>query len=145
VVAEYGWGDNVARIAGSGYPVPPPGRFLMGSCGGRSAGRPEPGYQRGVVPDALEADAMQATGHPLGFVNPALYRLAARGALRDVRPVDPARPPVTAGIGGCGEEQPVPCLTTLGGDGALAVTPGYDAGTGIGTPAGGFVTAFRTG
>ena len=92
---------------------------------------------------ALEADAKQATGHALGFVNPALYRLAGTGALHDVRPVDPADPPITAGVTSCGDAGTVPCLTTLGEDGALRVTDGFDAVTGIGTPTNAFVTAFR--
>lgn len=30
-LAEYGRGDTVTAITGSGYAVPPPGKFLMGS------------------------------------------------------------------------------------------------------------------
>jgi len=91
----------------------------------------------------LEADAMQADGHPLGFVNPALYRLYRSPAIRDVRPVNPASPPAV--IGG----QPyfgndTNYLTTLGEDQPpLRATTGYDDVTGLGTPSPWFVTAFR--
>lgn len=213
-VAEYGWGEAVTAITGSGYASPPPGTFLMGSGGGLSKRIAQPAYQRGVVPDslatargtvaahrvvpdvsadagtlwlvgytapgapapsgaadvdpgqgppvyseqpmgggtsgsspllaALEADAMQATGHALGFVNPALYKLAGTRALRDVLPVDPADPPIIAGVRYCqGDADEEPCLTTLGNDLGLSVTPGFDDVTGIGTPTNGFVTAFR--
>jgi subtilase family serine protease len=93
---------------------------------------------------ALEADAKQATGHALGFVNPALYKLAGTRALHDVLPVDPADPPVVAGVRYCqGDADEEPCLTTLGRDAGLTVTPGFDDVTGIGTPTNAFVTAFR--
>jgi hypothetical protein len=37
----------------------------------------------------LEADAMQAAGHPLGFANLALYLLAKAPAITDVRASTP--------------------------------------------------------
>jgi hypothetical protein len=90
---------------------------------------------------ALEADAKQASGHALGFVNPALYKLARTNALADVLPVNPADPPIEAGERYCmGEADKEPCLTTLGDDFGLAVTPGFDDVTGIGTPTNSFVT-----
>jgi subtilase family serine protease len=90
---------------------------------------------------ALEADAKQASGHALGFVNPALYKLARTSALRDVLPVNPADPPIEAGERYCmGEADSEPCLTTLGDDFGLTVTPGFDDVTGIGTPTNSFVT-----
>jgi len=92
---------------------------------------------------ALEADAKQAGGHAVGFANPALYKLARTGALRDVLPVNPADPPIEAGERYCmGEADKQPCLTTLGDDFGLSVTPGYDDVTGIGVPTNMFVTAF---
>ena len=219
VLGEWGWGDTVTAITGSGYAVTPPGTFLMGSGGGLSTKIAQPAYQRGVVPDslataggtvparrvvpdvsadagtfwlvgytapgeptpvepgdpgpadtdpapgppvyaerpvgggtsgsspllaALEADAKQATGHALGFVNPALYKLAGTRALHDILPVNPHDPPITAGIKYCnGDADAEPCLTTLGSDLGLTVTPGFDDVTGIGTPTNAFVTAFR--
>jgi subtilase family serine protease len=88
----------------------------------------------------LEADAIQAAGHPLGFVNPALYRLHGSGAVRDVPAVNPAHPPVVIGTQeflGDGNNY----LTTLGEDQApLTATAGYDDATGLGTPGASFVT-----
>lgn len=58
---------------------------------------------------ALLARITQALGHPLGFINPALYRYCAAGVLRDV---------------------------TIGNNGAYVAGPGYDACTGLGSPDG---------
>jgi subtilase family serine protease len=91
----------------------------------------------------LVADAIQATGHPLGFLNPALYLLNGTGAIRDVPAVNPAHPPVLFGAQpnyGAGNDY----LTTLGEDQApLTATSGYDDETGLGAPGPSFVTAFR--
>ena len=88
----------------------------------------------------LEADAIQAAGHPLGFINPALYQLHGDGAVRDVPAADPAHPPVVIGTQeflGDGNDY----LTTLGEDQApLRATAGYDDVTGLGTPGASFVT-----
>jgi hypothetical protein len=42
-----------------------------------------------------------------------------------------------------GEADKEPCLTSYGLDLNLTVTPGFDSVTGLGTPSGSFVTAFR--
>lgn len=88
----------------------------------------------------LEADATQAAGHALGFVNPALYRLNGTSAVHDVLPVPRDHPPVLAGA------QPFlgdgAFLTTLGADSSLRTGPGYDDVTGLGSPTRTFVTAF---
>jgi subtilase family serine protease len=91
----------------------------------------------------LEADAMQAAGHPLGFVNPALYELHKSHAIRDIGPVDPADPPAVIGAQpGLGEATDY--LTTLGEDEApLQEAVGYDDVTGLGAPSLSFVTSFR--
>jgi subtilase family serine protease len=91
----------------------------------------------------LEADAIQAAGHPLGFLNPALYLLHGSAAIRDVPPVNPAHPPVVIGAQpGLGDGNDY--LTTLGEDQApLRATTGYDDETGLGTPGPSFVTAFK--
>jgi subtilase family serine protease len=90
----------------------------------------------------LEADTIQAAGHPLGFLNPALYLLHGTAAISDVAPVNPAHPPVLIGTQlnlGSGDDY----LTTLGEDQApLKATRGYDDETGLGTPGPSFVTAF---
>jgi subtilase family serine protease len=90
----------------------------------------------------LEADAIQAAGHPLGFLNPALYLLHDSAAIRDVPPVNPADPPTVIGTQpGLGDGNDY--LTTLGEDQSpLRATKGYDDETGLGTPGPSFVTAF---
>lgn len=86
----------------------------------------------------MEADAMQAAGHPFGFANPRLYRLAHTGAIRDILPVDPADPPIALGAQDITEIDPTQ-LTTFGEDATLTVTPGFDDATGIGAPTPSFV------
>jgi subtilase family serine protease len=54
---------------------------VLPAAGGTSASAP--------LVAGLEADAMQAAGHPLGFINPALYSLCGSAAISDVLPVDP--------------------------------------------------------
>jgi subtilase family serine protease len=90
----------------------------------------------------LEADAIAATGHPLGFLNPALYLLHGTPAIHDVPPVNPARPPVVIGAQpGSGDGNDY--LTTLGEDQApLRAARGYDDETGLGTVGPSFVAAF---
>ena len=89
----------------------------------------------------LEADAIQAAGHPLGFINPALYSLSGSTAIRDVVPVNPSDPPILFGdqtiYGGIDTTQ----LSILGEDVGLTATPGYDDVTGLGAPTSSFVTA----
>jgi len=89
----------------------------------------------------LEADAIQAAGHPLGFVNPDLYSLSGSAAIRDIQPVDPADPPILDGdqtiYGGIDPTQ----LTTIGEDVGLTATTGYDDTTGLGAPTPCFITA----
>lgn len=90
----------------------------------------------------LEADARQGSGHPLGFVNPALYRLSGTNAVQATTPVNPDNPPIVFGPQpdlGPGSDY----LTTLGEDSSLQATTGYDDATGIGTPSCSFVTAFN--
>ncbi|MGH3166607.1 MAG: S53 family peptidase, partial [Trebonia sp.] len=90
----------------------------------------------------LEADAIQAAGHPLGFLNPALYLLHGSSAITDILPVSAAHPPVVIGAQpdfGSGNDY----LTTLGEDQApLRAAKGYDDETGLGAPSLSFVTAF---
>jgi subtilase family serine protease len=86
----------------------------------------------------LEADAKQATGHAVGFANPALYK--AKVALNDVTPASIASPPMTIGSSTLGDGQYV---TTLGQDNTLKTMPGYDEVTGTGTPGARFATSFK--
>ncbi len=90
----------------------------------------------------LEVDAKQASGHAVGFANPALYRLDGGAAIHDVLPVDAENPPTAIGAQpffGSADNY----LTTLGEDSSLAVTRGYDEVTGIGAATSALVTAFR--
>jgi subtilase family serine protease len=87
----------------------------------------------------LEADAMQAAGHALGFADPAVYCLEGGSAIRDILPVNPADPPILdgaqTGYGGVDTTQ----LVTLGEDATLTPTPGFDDATGLGAPTASFV------
>jgi subtilase family serine protease len=89
----------------------------------------------------LEADAIQAAEHPLGFINPALYTLSGSAAIRDILPVNPADPPILDGEQTEGAGIDTTRLATLGEDGGLTATPGYDDVTGLGAPTTCFVTA----
>jgi subtilase family serine protease len=92
----------------------------------------------------LEADAIQAAGHPLGFANPALYQLQAKGspAIRDVKAVNPADPPIVFGAQ-LGVSEATDFLTTFGEDSSLQTATGYDDATGLGAATDCFVTAFN--
>jgi subtilase family serine protease len=89
----------------------------------------------------LEADAMQAAGHAIGFANPALYKLYRTPAISDVTPVSPDDPPMLIGDSiyfGPGND-----LDTIGeAQPPLVTTNGYDDTTGIGAPGESFLTAF---
>lgn len=92
----------------------------------------------------LEADAVQAAGHPLGFANPALYQLYRTPAIRAVPAVNAQHPPVL--FGGSIYLDGDDYLTTLGEDQPpLRSAAGYDDVTGLGAPTTSFVTAFRRG
>jgi hypothetical protein len=88
----------------------------------------------------LEADAEQASGHAVGFANPAIYQFAGTPAIGDILPVNLDDPPLEFG--------PIPddlqsadnYLIALGQDDGAA--PGYDAVTGVGAVTPAFVTAF---
>jgi hypothetical protein len=89
----------------------------------------------------LEADAVQAAGHSLGFINPALYSLRGSAAISDVLPVNPADPPILDGDQTEDAGVDTTQLTTLGEDVGLPATPGYDDATGLGAVTPSFVTA----
>jgi subtilase family serine protease len=114
-----------------------PGRYGQITEGGTSEATP--------LFAGLEADAIQATGRPLGFLNPALYLLHGSAAFLAVPPVNPGRPPVVIGTQqGIGTRDDY--LTTLGEDQPpLQATTGYDDETGLGAPSGWFVTSFSRG
>jgi subtilase family serine protease len=115
--------------------------FLLSRIGGTSLSSP--------LFAGLEADAAQQAGGKLGFVNPALYRLAKTGAFHDVTdsPLGPghrvalARNEWAHSATGTGAIET--SLYTLGTDGtgteALHATTGYDDVTGLGSPAAPFI------
>ena len=86
----------------------------------------------------LEALADQASGHPHGFANPALYDLAGSRALHDV--VSPpklladVRVDYANGVDASGGL--LTSLRTLNQTESLSTTRGYDDVTGVGTPQG---------
>jgi subtilase family serine protease len=71
----------------------------------------------------LEADAIQAAGHPLGFINPTLYSLRGSAAISDVLPVDPADPPILLGAQTIYAGIDTTQLATLGEDVGLTAAP----------------------
>ncbi|WP_370354300.1 S8 family serine peptidase [Catenulispora sp. EB89] len=97
------------------------------------------------------ADAEQAAGHPFGFLNPALYGLAATGAFHDVTPTSlgadsprPGTPPATVvdlGLDGKGGHQAR--LYQLGDDGLLTTGAGYDDVTGLGSPSRSYLRSWK--
>ena len=111
-------------------------KFSLSRIGGTSLASPA---FAGIM-----ADASQAAGHPLGFANPALYALAGTGAFHDVTD-HPQGPGYLAQVRNNYTNpytQKGPLLTflrTLGIDGvgpsALPAVQGYDASTGLGSPA----------
>lgn len=104
---------------------------------------PEGGATSGSCPfvAGLEADAIQALGHPLGFANPAMYRLNGSAAIRDILPVDPSNPPIVRGEQeGFGPVLPNE-LVSLGEDTTLTTARGFDDSTGLGDPTKSFVTS----
>jgi subtilase family serine protease len=112
------------------------GVYAQTICGGTSGSTP--------LIAGLEADAIQAAGHPLGFANPALYQLYRTPAIRAVPAVSAQHPPVL--IGGSVYLNGNDYLTTIGEDQApLTSTAGYNDVTGLGAAAPSFVTAFRRG
>jgi subtilase family serine protease len=96
----------------------------------------------------VQALAQQHAGHPLGFANPALYRAGA-GAFRDVPALPAGTHPdavhVLTSIGNDGTITNTFVLASLGRaqDTGLAVTAGYDAVTGLGSPTGRYVNSAR--
>ncbi|MEV4314976.1 protease pro-enzyme activation domain-containing protein [Actinocrispum sp. NPDC049592] len=84
------------------------------------------------------ADAIQAAGKPLGFVNPRLYRLKDTPAIKDILPVNPASPPILRGERSMDTIDPN-VLTTLGEDWTLTAEIGYDNATGLGVPTASFI------
>jgi subtilase family serine protease len=116
--------------------------FFLSRIGGTSLASP--------LFAGIEADAAQLTsGHQLGFVNPALYRLAGTPAFRDVTGsplgrgvrIAMARNDWANTATGTGKLRTSLYTLGLDGEGAAALTAakGYDDATGLGSPAPAFI------
>ena len=103
---SYNAGVYTAVLVAEGFRVP--GQIGLYFVGGTSAGAPQ---WAGIM-----ALANQAAGHPLGFVNPSLYKIARNGAYGSVFH------DVTTGSNGW--------MGNLG----ESAGPGYDMPTGVGSP-----------
>lgn len=130
---------DISANAGSSWLIGYTGAVTTGAygqaiCGGTSGSTP--------LIAGLEADAIQAAGHPLGFADPVLYRLYRTPAIRVVSPVSTTHPPVLYGTTLYGNGGNF--LTTIGEDQPpLRATAGYDDVTGLGAVTPSFVTALR--
>jgi subtilase family serine protease len=76
--------------------------------------------------------ANEASGHPHGFLNPALYKLAGTGALRDVLPSGGNLAVLRNGLDQNGKV--VTHLRSLDRDSSLSTAVGWDPVTGLGSP-----------
>jgi subtilase family serine protease len=132
---------DIAADAGSHWLIGYTGAITAGVYGQVAMG----GGTSGASPivSGLEADAKQASGHAVGFANPAIYQLAGTPAIHDILPVNLNDPPILLG--------PIPddlqsadnYLIALGQDDGVA--PGYNDVTGVGAVTPAFITSFRTG
>ena len=85
------------------------------------------------------AVALQAAQHPLGFLNPKLYKLAGTRAFRDVNHGRPSPTPSSASTtstASTSKDGTVTSLRTLNQTGTIFTRPGYDDVTGVGSPNG---------
>jgi subtilase family serine protease len=85
----------------------------------------------------VRALADQAAGHPLGFVNPAIYRLAGTPAVHDVSGPAPVPAVVRVNYNNSVDatDGTSPILRSLDDEAqSLHVAPGWDNLTGVGTP-----------
>jgi subtilase family serine protease len=143
-----GGGDGKAHRVVPDISADSGGSWLIGYTGAVTSGvyaEMPSGGTSGASPliAGLEADAMQAAGHALGFVNPALYgRLYGSPAISHIAPVNPNHPPVL--FGGSVYFEGNDNLTTVGEDQPpLRESGGYDDVTGLGAPGNSFVTVFK--
>jgi subtilase family serine protease len=90
----------------------------------------------------IQADAQQALGHAIGFANPLIYgeyRWSHGHRFHDAVDNALGRTWATAYQSQSGAD----VLATLGRDYTLKATPGYDEVTGLGSPAPGYLAAFK--
>ncbi|MBM9506572.1 S53 family peptidase [Actinacidiphila acididurans] len=110
--------------------------YSEGGYGGTSVSSPEFA--------AVQADAIQARGHAIGFANPSVYDRAH--LFRDV--VDQAAqrhraPLVNIHDAGVVNGALVARLIVFGQDTSLNAVPGYDEATGVGSPTQSYLKSFR--
>jgi hypothetical protein len=86
----------------------------------------------------VQAVAEQIAGHPLGFLNPALYRLAGTPAFKDLKTAGVSTGVVRVDFlnGADATDGTVTSLRTLNDTGTIFARPGYDDVTGVGSPNG---------
>ncbi|MFF5566973.1 protease pro-enzyme activation domain-containing protein [Streptomyces sp. NPDC012623] len=99
----------------------------------------------------VQALAQQARrGLPIGFANPAIYQRYGTSAYHDVtdRPLGAGRRLAVVRNdfvnGHDGADGTATSLRSLGQDSSLSAVVGYDDVTGVGSPAPGYVTSYRT-
>ncbi|HEY2576625.1 MAG TPA: protease pro-enzyme activation domain-containing protein [Streptosporangiaceae bacterium] len=95
----------------------------------------------------IQADAQQAAGgRAIGFANPAIYARYGTPAYHDVTgsPLGRGTRLDAVGPGRTTVPSTAPFLITMGMDQNLAATPGYDDVSGVGTPASGYFTSWRS-
>ena len=109
------------------------GSYSVGGWGGTSLATP--------LFTGMEALAIQASGSPLGFANPVLYKLYGSAEFRDVSDPPAALGHVPEQVTGNADNQAV--LIVGGNDTSLKATQGYDDITGIGSPTPAFLTWFK--
>jgi subtilase family serine protease len=129
---------DVAADAGSHWLIGYTGAITPGAYGQVAMG----GGTSGASPivSGLEADAKQASGHAVGFANPAIYQLAGTPAIHDILPVNLNHPPIVFGPIPDDLQSPDNYLIALGQDDGAA--PGYDDVTGVGAVTPAFITSF---
>jgi subtilase family serine protease len=105
--------------------------YSEGGYGGTSVSSPEFA--------AVQADAIQAQHHPLGFANPEIYLRARFGVFHDV--VDEAALHHQAPLSNVTFSGHY--LVAFGEDTTLNATPGYDDATGVGSPTANYLRSFE--
>ena len=131
IFSRPGYQDSVASVVGRQRGVPD--ISMSGACNGSAdmyqsfAGQPAGWYPTCGTSEAtpefagIVALASQVAGHPLGLINPALYRLSGEGA--------PGIADVTSGNNTVAFPQGGKTHTVAG----FSARPGYDLASGIGT------------
>jgi subtilase family serine protease len=129
-------------LIGQTFTLPTTSVYVQFASGGTSLATP--------LFAGIEALAEQNAGRPLGFANPVIYLAKAAGAFRDVTDSPTGTAPLAAvhtllSVSATGQLTVTDVLATLGrsGDTGLTCAPGYDDVTGVGSPAGGYLTFVR--